>query len=116
MPAQRRDFRLGPVARLLTRERFVAGRCQIAFGGAQFSGETLGLESPPPPPDIKQQRLGLADLLAEQAISRCLPRLLLQRLDLRRQRRGYVVEPCQIVLSTPQAKLGLVAPRMQPGR
>ena len=64
---------------------------------------------------MEQQRLGAPDLLAEPAIALRLARLLLQRLELRLDRRDDVVEPREIVLGGVELQLGLVAARMQPG-
>ncbi len=67
------------------------------------------------PAGMEQQCLGAADMLAEAAIALRLARLLLQRLELRLDRRDDVVEPQQIVFGSLEPQFGLVAARMKPG-
>src|SRR5467141_4039670 len=67
------------------------------------------------PAGMEQQCLGAADMLAEAAIALRLARLLLQRLELRLDRRDDVVEPQQIVFGSLEPQLGLVTARMKPG-
>src|SRR5260221_7246523 len=63
---------------------------------------------------MQKDRLGAPDVLGEAAIAPGLPRLFLERLELRLQRDDDVVEPFEIGLRRAQPQFGLMASRMQP--
>src|SRR5947199_315410 len=67
------------------------------------------------PAGVQQASLGAPDLLAEPAIALRLPRLFLQRLDLRRESGDDIVEPGEVVLRGGQLQFGLVTARIEPG-
>src|SRR6266404_8648775 len=83
--------------------------------GAKLAIMTFRLSLDGAPAGMEQQCLSAADMLAEAAIALRLARLLLQRLELRLDRRDDVVEPQQIVFGSLEPQLGLVTARMKPG-
>ena len=85
-------------------DRFVPGPLRLADLG-------LGRE----PAQVKQQRLGAPHLAGNIAVAHRLAGLGLQRSDLRRKLADDVFDPGQIVLGGLEAKLRLVAARMQAG-
>ena len=64
---------------------------------------------------MEDRRLGLADLAGEVAVADRLPRLALQRVELRVDLGDDVVEPGEILLGGAQPELGLVAAVVQAG-
>ena len=62
-----------------------------------------------------EPRLGLADALAQTAVPRRLPRLALEPLELGFERAHHVVESLEVGIGGVEAKLGLVAPAVEPG-
>ena len=80
-------------------------------GAAGFGDILVGLQ----PAQMKQQRLGLADLGLHFAIADGLPRLSLQAVDLARQLADHVLDAGEVGLGRLQAQLGLVAARMKSG-
>ncbi len=67
------------------------------------------------PAQMEQQRLGAAHLAGNIAVAHCLPRLGLQRRDLRGELADDVFDPRQIVLGGLEPQLGLMPAGMQPG-
>ena len=62
------------------------------------------------PPQQEQHRLGLVDETREIAVTRCLPRLPTQTLQLRVDLRDHVIQPRKIGLRGLQPELGFVTP------
>ena len=67
------------------------------------------------PAQVKQQRFGAAHLAGNVAVAHRLPRLGLERGDLRGKLADDVFDPRQVVLGGLEPQLRLVAARMQPG-
>ncbi len=64
---------------------------------------------------VKQRRLGLADVLRQRAIAHGLAGLALKRVDLAGELADHVLQPRQVLLGRTQPQLGLVAPGMKSG-
>src|SRR6266481_9919079 len=112
---QRRDGRFGDLPGMPPGEGVLARFGDSTLHGAKLVIMTFRLSLDGAPAGMQQQCLGAADMLAEAAIALRLARLLLQRLELRLDRRDDVVEPQQIVFGSLEPQFGLVAARMKPG-
>ena len=67
------------------------------------------------PAQVEQQRFGAAHLRGNVAVAHGLPRLRLQRCDLRGELADHVLDPRQVVLGGLEPQLRLVTARMQSG-
>ena len=113
----------------LAQRRQLAGRgFALAFGGERGAGavgdldlgdaETRGggfvFGDGALPAEMQHHRFGAADMVGKAAIAIGLARLLLQAVELLAEAAQHIIEPREIALGGFEAKLGLVAARMQP--
>ena len=112
---QRRQRLFGRFAPPPLGERALAELGDGPLRHAQVGGAALGLGLGREPARIEQQRLGPPDVLAEAAVTLRLARLLLQRLELRLDRRDHVVEPQQVGRGRLEPLLGFAAACLQAG-
>ena len=113
--AQRRQRRLGLVARGALGDSLIVRFGHRLLGGAKLAGAGRGFGFGGDPAGVKQQRFLLADLLAEAAIAFGLTRLPFQGSKLRGHWSDDIVEPRQVFVGGRELQLGLAPPRLDPG-